>query len=113
MRHAEFIAVTEDAATGFAMLLGSADLETPMPTYPGWSLAQLAEHLGGVHRWARAQLLAGGAQVDEQAADAPLSDQQALAAWFREGATALVETLRELPEDAPCWALYPPARASA
>lgn len=112
MRHAEFIAVTEDAATGFAMLLGSADLETPVPTCPGWSLAQLAEHLGGVHRWARAQLLAGGAQVDEQAADAPLSDQQALAAWFREGATALVETLRELPEDAPCWALYPPARAS-
>lgn len=112
MRHAEFIEVTEDAASGFALLLGSADLETPVASCPGWSLAELAEHLGGVHRWARAQLLAGGAQVDGQAMDAPLGDQEALVAWFRAGAAALVATLRESPEDAPCWTLYPPARAS-
>lgn len=112
MRHADFIDTTEDAADGFALLLGSADLATPVPSCPGWSLADLAEHLGGVHRWARAQLLGGGAQVDEQPTEAPLGDSDALVAWFREGATALVETLRELPEDAPCWALYPPARAS-
>lgn len=111
MHHAEFIDTTEDAAEGFALLLGSADLATPVPSCPGWSLADLADHLGGVHRWARAQLV-GGAQVDEQPTEAPLGDSDALVAWFREGATALVETLRELPEDAPCWALYPPARAS-
>lgn len=112
MHHAEFIDTTEDAAEGFALLLGSADLATPVPSCPGWSLADLADHLGGVHRWARAQLLGGGQQIDKHAVDAPLRDRDALVAWFREGATALVETLRELPEDAPCWTLYPPARTS-
>ncbi|WP_271984245.1 maleylpyruvate isomerase family mycothiol-dependent enzyme [Pseudoclavibacter terrae] len=112
MRHADFIDTTEDAATGFGLLLESADLATPVPSCPGWSLAELASHLGGVHRWARAQLLGGGPQVDRQTPDAPLADRDALVAWFREGATDLVATLRELPEDAPCWALYPPERAS-
>ncbi|MBS3178700.1 MULTISPECIES: maleylpyruvate isomerase family mycothiol-dependent enzyme [unclassified Pseudoclavibacter] len=112
MRHADFIDTTEDAANGFALLLESADHTTPVSSCPGWSLVELAVHLGGVHRWARAQLLGGGQQLDRQTPDAPLADRDALVAWFREGAADLVATLRELPEDAPCWALYPPARAS-
>lgn len=112
MRQAQFIEVTADAASAFATLLGSADLATPVPSCPGWSLAELAEHLGGVHRWARAQLLGGGQQVDRLPPEAPLDDRDALVAWFREGAEELVATLRELPEEAPCWALYPPARAA-
>ncbi|PPF82677.1 hypothetical protein C5E07_13390 [Pseudoclavibacter sp. RFBJ3] len=112
MHHAQFIDVTADAASAFATLLGSADLATPVPSCPGWSLAELTEHLGGVHRWARAQLLGGGQQVERLTPKAPMDDRGALVAWFREGAAELVATLRELPEDAPCWALYPPARAS-
>lgn len=116
MLHAEFVEATEDAADRFARLLESADLATPVPSCPGWSLADLAEHLGGVHRWARAQLLGGGEQVslaaDDRAPDAQSADRAALVTWFRGGASALVATLREVPEDAPCWALYPPARAS-
>ncbi|PPF44403.1 hypothetical protein C5B85_09620 [Pseudoclavibacter sp. AY1F1] len=112
MRHADFIDATEKAAASFGLLLETADLAMPVPSCPGWSLADLAAHLGGVHRWARAQLLGGGEQVDRQAPDAPLGDRDAFVAWFREGAAELVGTLRELPADAACWALYPPARAS-
>lgn len=44
-----------------AGMLRGADLSTPVPTCPGWDLARLVTHLGGIHRWA-VQLVESRAQ---------------------------------------------------
>ncbi len=53
--------ITENAA--FAELFRDADLSTPVPTCPGWTLAQLMRHVGRGDRWC-AQI------VTEQSMDA-------------------------------------------
>ncbi|MGH3979312.1 MAG: maleylpyruvate isomerase N-terminal domain-containing protein [Pseudonocardiaceae bacterium] len=40
---------TEGAA--FAAVVRDADLEQRVPTCPEWTVAQLAGHVGGAHRW--------------------------------------------------------------
>jgi uncharacterized protein (TIGR03083 family) len=86
------------------------DLRRPVPTCPGWDLAALAGHLGGVHRWARAAIVAGGpAELDETGP----GDTRDLAGWFAEGAAALAGTLRAMDPEAPCWSFGPPPRTAA
>ena len=45
------------ACTAELALIINGDLERPVPTCPGWTLRQLATHLGRGHRWA-AQIVA-------------------------------------------------------
>ena len=46
--YAEIEASTETLAG----LVDGADLTIPVPTCPGWTLRQLATHVGRAHRWA-------------------------------------------------------------
>jgi hypothetical protein len=63
-----------DALTArFADVLAGADLDLPVPACGDWTVAQLAGHLGWVHRWAN--LCATHARApgrDEMAALEPL-----------------------------------------
>ncbi len=43
--------ITASTAT-LAALTGTADLTQPVPSCPGWTLRQLATHVGRAHRWA-------------------------------------------------------------
>lgn len=108
------------AALAAAARLG---LEPPVPSCPGWSVADLVVHIGVVHRaWAyhvrtRAQepvrlpreqieALPGlGEYLD--ALDAGRSDPKqapaGLVEWFEEGAAELEDALREVEPDEPIW----------
>jgi uncharacterized protein (TIGR03083 family) len=103
MEYLDWLAV-ECAA--FGQILESGDLDAPVPGCPGWSLAELAAHLGGVHRWARAAVIEG--RPGGSRAPAP-PGRQRLVAWFAAGAAQLRQTLREAGPDAPCWTMDPPA----
>jgi uncharacterized protein (TIGR03083 family) len=98
------------AAAGFAGHLETGDLDASVPGCPGWTLADLAHHLGGIHRWARTAVVEGPS--DEGAVDAP-TDRTALAAWFRAGASALSDTLRATDPATPCWTFGPRPRTAA
>ena len=78
-------------------------LTDPVPTCPHWSVRQLVEHVGGVHRWATAIVRGGLTQSppeDETAAMfAPSTDPDDLLEWFRTGSNQLVETLWTAPDD--------------
>ena len=65
---------------------------------PGWSVRDLVEHLGGVHRWAR-QIVLSGERVDET----PTPGDRDLTEWFAEGADALLETLTTADPTAATW----------
>jgi uncharacterized protein (TIGR03083 family) len=80
-------------------------LAAVVPSCPGWSLADLAAHLGWVQRWARLAALTGQQPEPDEIDPAP--DADALAEWIVAGADALVETLAAVPADAPTWHPFP------
>lgn len=79
-------------------VLDTATWTESVAACPGWTLRELVEHLGSVHRWA-ADIVRTGAPsgLDEQRG---ISD---LRPWFAEGAAALIEALSAADRDAPCW----------
>ncbi|MDT7573530.1 MAG: hypothetical protein QOE05_3704 [Actinomycetota bacterium] len=78
-------------------MLAVAELSEPVAACPGWTVRELVEHLGSVHRWAT-QIVRTGEPQREQ--DHDIDD---LRRWFAEGAATLVETLATADPAAPCW----------
>ena len=89
----------------FASALNRADLEIVVPTCPDWTVRDLAQHLGGVHRWATAYVRDGldVPDADLEATAGPWPSDAELSAWFRDGHDALVAALRDAPDDLSCW----------
>ncbi|MGW0118645.1 maleylpyruvate isomerase N-terminal domain-containing protein [Streptomyces sp. NPDC003327] len=103
--HAVACAAVADRTRRFAALVRDADPATPVPTCPGWTLADLTRHLGTLHRWAE-HLVRTGARTRVLAADVPLDlpdDPAAHPDWLVDGAARLVATLRAADPDAPLW----------
>jgi uncharacterized protein (TIGR03083 family) len=87
-------------SAAIADLLRGPGLDREVPGCPGWARRDLGLHLGVVQRWATAVVQTGERlrQPEAEVAD------EALAAWFTEGADALVEAL-ETAGDRPAWVL--------
>lgn len=86
----------------FADVVGDADLDAPVTFCPGWSVRDLAIHLGGVHQWAAHAVVAGRPDFRPE----PPDDEGAgLAAWYRDSAAGLLDVLTTTPPDAPAWTL--------
>ena len=87
----------------FATLIDGAPLEAPVPSCPGWSIADLTNHLGSVHRWAE-HLVRVRAPKPISAEDMGLGQPETSADWLRSGGQILVATLRTAEPDAEMWA---------
>ena len=75
----------------------AADLAAPVPTCPGWAVADVVAHLTGIHRWVVGALdNAGPPPYDESPQPDPVGA-------YEQAATALLERLRATPADAPAW----------
>lgn len=89
------------SATGdFARLAAEVDPTAPVAACPEWCVADLVEHLGGVHQWARHAIVAGN--PEGQPEEAP-SDLSALAPWYAGHAGDLLDTLAATHPAAPAW----------
>ncbi|MCF2529441.1 maleylpyruvate isomerase family mycothiol-dependent enzyme [Yinghuangia soli] len=75
--HKEGVRLAESAATG---------LDTPVPSCPGWTVADLVGHTGSVYLTAAEWLKAGHRPEPNQGAPAPKND---VLAWYGEALTAL------------------------
>ncbi len=92
----EYLARLRELTSGFARVADTGDHAAPVPCCGDWCLRDLVVHLGNVHRWATGIVRTGdpAQQIFEAEPDADL------AAWYRESADGLIETLREAsPED--------------
>jgi uncharacterized protein (TIGR03083 family) len=92
--------------------IGGADLATPVPSCPGWSLRQLVRHLGGAHRWVETIVRTRAAEPPpdrevRNVAGVADEDPAALGAWLAEGAELLTGTLRAAGPDAQVWTPVP------
>lgn len=93
----------EDAAERFHAVLRIGDRTALVPSCPGWSVADLGEHLTDVHRWALGQL------TGTEQGSLPQTD---LAERFRIGADELLSALRTRTAETACTAIYPPDTAA-
>jgi uncharacterized protein (TIGR03083 family) len=98
----------ERAAAEVPVLLADADPAGPVPSCPGWTVAELVTHLGETHLWAERCVRLGDPQPPE--IETPTTDRAELAAWYRGCADTLLETLRSTSPDAPCWTFGPKPR---
>ncbi|MFC7262250.1 maleylpyruvate isomerase family mycothiol-dependent enzyme [Streptomyces lutosisoli] len=91
-----------------AVAAAAPSLEEQVPTCPGWTLLDLVQHLGGVHRKWAATVAAGPADAppaettSEHASAAP-REREALLAWSAESTEQLLSALRESGPDRGCW----------
>ncbi len=103
-----FIPSLHDSVTRFSTAVRTGPLDAPVRGCPGWDVAQLARHLGFVHRWARLAASTGAPPDTSAIDDAPAdADAGALADWFDAGATALIESFGALDPDGPTWHPFP------
>jgi len=83
--------------------LARGDLAATVPTCPGWTLADLVEHTGNVHRWQTeaARVDAGG--FPDMSHETGVAAGQSLADWFQEGVDRAVEVMSGVEPDATRW----------
>jgi uncharacterized protein (TIGR03083 family) len=111
MRIDEYVAHLRRDGELLAETVAKADLDAQVPTCPEWSVRELAQHMGRVHRWATAYVRDGRPEQipDEHEATVwgPMPDDAALVKWLRTGHAALVASLASAPEDLACWSFLP------
>ncbi|MFI2612198.1 maleylpyruvate isomerase family mycothiol-dependent enzyme [Kitasatospora sp. NPDC018619] len=111
METTEHIDALRREGTRLAEAAARTGLSAPVPTCPGWRLADLLRHVGSVHRWAAAfpsrGLRAPLDGADAEAAIGPKPSDAGLLDWYREGHGALVDVLSSAPADVQCWTFLP------
>jgi uncharacterized protein (TIGR03083 family) len=103
VNHLDHCDALADEVNRFANALSESPVDTPVPSCPGWTASDLAEHLGTVHRWAE-HLVRG--QANERIASDVMefSRGPVNADWIREGGDQLCSTLRAGDPNAIMWA---------
>lgn len=74
-----------------------AGRDTPVPTCPGWTVADLVAHQGMVHRWVSATLR--HEEIDTDAVEAEGRAASDLGAWLDDGAKDLLQALVDAPDE--------------
>ncbi|QEV18603.1 maleylpyruvate isomerase family mycothiol-dependent enzyme [Streptomyces alboniger] len=100
-------AVAAESRRFVAILEEGADLSTPVPGCPGWTLLDLVRHTGSVHRWFSVLLRTNVQEAPTtRAVDLDLperEDSYAYAAWLAAGADLAARTFAEVDPDATMW----------
>ena len=106
---ADFQSTITGYSAQFSELLHASELDSPVPSCPGWTMTDLALHLSGTQRWSTAIVQTG------QRADHPVgpSDRAGLERWFSDGAAELVATLEGTDPQKPAWNFGPEPRVAA
>jgi uncharacterized protein (TIGR03083 family) len=94
----DYLAELQRVTGAMAATLTDAKGTEPVATCPGWTIADLAEHLGSIHRWAASIVLSGAQQrTPEPRRSRPLAE------WYAGTAAALRAALPAVDPDEPCW----------
>lgn len=111
MEIAEHIAALRREGAALAASADAAGLAAEVPSCPGWTVADLLRHTGGVHRWAAANVTRGGRTPMTPAEKGSFMESSpgdtALLDWFRHGHAVLVDLLAGTDPEWECWSFLP------
>lgn len=99
----DHLAEFDRTAAELAAVLGDLDPSRPVPACPGWTVADLALHIGAGQRWAASILLSGTAQRVPEVLRTTIS----WADWYAATSAALSAAIRAVDPDEPCWNFAP------
>ncbi|WP_329201185.1 MULTISPECIES: maleylpyruvate isomerase family mycothiol-dependent enzyme [unclassified Streptomyces] len=106
MNPAQHAAAVAAETAEFVATVTAADLSTPVPTCPGWTVGDLTQHVGSVHRWftellrRRVQQPPTSREVDLRLPEQP----DGLPGWLAASAREAAEVFAATDLDAPMWA---------
>ncbi|WP_235498332.1 maleylpyruvate isomerase family mycothiol-dependent enzyme [Frankia sp. R43] len=89
-----------------ADLYRDCDPTTPIPTCPGWTLAQLVGHVGGAHRWTATMVTHRSTENIDYATVPDVRrprDQQAAVEWLRDSARQVITAVDATGAEVPVW----------
>jgi uncharacterized protein (TIGR03083 family) len=106
----------DERSTAFrAAVMSAPGLGLKVPTCPEWTLLDLVQHLGAVHRKWVATVNAGPAAAPpaESASGAVTAprEREPLMAWSAASTQLLLDTLREVGPDRGCWTWWGPSES--
>lgn len=100
-------------AERFVELLSAAEtrgeLNRPVESCPGWSLWDLAVHVGNTHSWCEG--IVRGADPRLRPATEPAPGEP-VSQWYRNHAESMRATLADVGPEHPCWTLVPHQRTA-
>jgi uncharacterized protein (TIGR03083 family) len=99
----DHLAEFERTAAELAAVLDRVDPAAAVPNCPGWTLADLALHIGAGQRWAASIVLSGVFQKRPEVLRTTIS----WADWYAGTTAALTAALRAVDPDEPCWNFAP------
>jgi uncharacterized protein (TIGR03083 family) len=108
-------AVRSDGPAFQAAVL-AAEKDTPVPTCPGWTVADLVGHLGRVYVWVRSHVSRGVTSAPERrGGDGPaeVSEWPETVAWWAAELASLLELLDALDPEMPAWNWAPQPKKAA
>jgi uncharacterized protein (TIGR03083 family) len=111
----DYAAAFLDENRAFAELFRDVDQSTPVPTCPGWSLAQLLRHVGRGDRWA-ARIVRDRLDdyLDPRTVESgkPPPDPADAISWLHGGAQRLVDAVELSGVETPVWTFLGPRPAN-
>lgn len=87
----------------FLATVSDADPDTPVPTCPDWTIADLARHLGTLYRWVDHLVRESVQEPFWSRQLGVIAPDSGLAEWTSEGFSQMLQTLRTADPDAPVW----------
>jgi len=111
MDRADHLDALSDDIAAFYAAVSSVDLGSPVPSCPGWTVADLTYHLGEVqHFWG--EIAARSARSPDGIAEPARPPDAELVTWGRRQSARLEEVLAAADPDAPVWTWSGPQTTS-
>lgn len=103
----DYLTLLADDIEAFATAVAGGPPDAPIGGCPGWTMLDLGEHLGAVHRWAHAAIVTSAMPQLDPASDPAPREPAALADWVRAGGARLLGALHALDPEQPTWHPFP------
>jgi uncharacterized protein (TIGR03083 family) len=103
MQRDEYLEAITRESTALADAAERAGLDVPVPSCPGWTVADLVAHVGEVQQWARITVEQRATERISRRTLPSAPSGSALVPWFREQAPSLIAELAATDPATPVW----------